>query len=1135
MSMARMDAGICVDIGNWLRGLGLGQYEATFRKNDIDVDLLAKLTAQDLKDLGVAAVGHRRKLLSAIAALAGPAVAPSAESRPAPTAEAAVAERRQLTVMFCDLVGSTALTARLDPEDMRAVINVYDRRCAEAIARNGGIVAKYVGDGVLAYFGYPEAHERDAELAVEAGLAIAGTVPKLETPAGSPLHVRIGIATGTVVVGDLAGSGDSEEPGVIGATPNLASRLQGIAGPDSVVIADDTRRLLGSLYDLKDLGAVELKGIAVPTRVWAVIGPSSVESRFEALRGTKLTAFVGREAEIDRLLHCWGRAKGGVGQVVLLSGEAGVGKSRLAAEFLKRIADEPQVLFRYYCSPQHRDSAFYPVMRQMERLADLGRDDSQDARLDKLDAMLAQTATSPQDAALFADMLSLPNDGRYPALDMPPAQRRQGMMQALDRQIDALARDRPVLLVVEDGHWADPTTVETFGRLLDRLETVRALLLFIYRPEIEPPWLGRAHVTALAVNRLTSRTIGAMIDDVARGERLPADAREEIAKRADGIPLFAEEMTKAVLEAQGEGGRGKASAAIPAPAFAVPASLQASLMARLDRLGPAKEVAQIAAAIGRVSRHALLALVADGSRPDLDAALERLVGAGLLLRHGKPPDATYVFKHALLQELAYGALLREPRRALHARIVEALEAHFQKVGENEPEVLARHCAQAGLPEKAAALWGKAGRQSLKRSALLEAESNFSRALEQIAGHSSTLGLRREEITCQIGLASTLLLRRGYTSAEAKAALSRTLALIERADALGEPVEDPLALFTTLHGFWVASIVESSGDETRSLAAQCLAIAERAGAKGPLIAGHRAVGLTRLFSGDILASRVHFDRAIALYRPTEDKEATRYGGDHWSSALSGRAAAHWVLGYPEKAEADTAEALRSAREFGHTLTQGNNLIFAAWTHFGCGRYAVAKAQADEVVALAAEKGEPFYKAFGLMTQGMILAAAGGDVETAVQQITSALVVYRSTRVTLLTAHALSYLAKSQASLGQFENAWRSIGDATRTLNVTNERWCEADILRIAGEIALQSPDRDARKAEAFFERALAVARKQQAKSFELRAATSRARLWRDQGRLSDARDLVASVYVWFTEGFDTLDLRQAKAFLDELGS
>ena len=534
------------------------------------------------------------------------------------------------------------------------------------------------------------------------------------------------------------------------------------------------------------------------------------------------------------------------------------------------------------------------------------------------------------------------------------------------------------------------------------------------------------------------------------------------------------------------------------------------------------------------SSHALLALVVKATESDLNAALERLVRAGLLFRQGTPPHETYLFKHALLQDLAYGALLRERKRRLHARIAEALEAHFREVGENQPELLARHCAEAGWPEKAAALWGKAGRQSLKRSALLEAESHFSRALAEIAAHPSTPGLRREEIACQIGLASTLLLRRGYTSAEAKAALSRTLALIERADALGEPVEDPLALFTTLHGFWVASIVASSGDATHELAAQCLALAERAGAKGELIAGHRAVGLTLLFSGDILASRAHFDQAIALYRPTEDQRATRYGGDHWSSALSGRAAALWVLGYADASQADTAEALRSAREFGHTLTQGNNLIFAAWTEFGCGRHAVAKAHADEIVALADQKGEPFYKAFGLMMRGLVLAA-GGEVESAVHQITSALAAYRSMGATLLTATVLSHLAKAHASRGQFEDAWRCIDDAMRTLEATNERWCEADILRIAAEIELQAPERDAEKAETYFDHALEVARRQQAKSWELRIATSQARFWRDQGRRAEARDLLAPVYGWFTEGFDTRDLKEAKALLSELAS
>ncbi len=1127
-----MTPGASVDIGDWLRGLGLARYEAAFRENEIDIEVLPKLTAEDLKELGVGSVGHRRKLLASIGELSVPSIASPAGLRLAPTPEAAGADRRQLSVLVCDLVGSTALTARLDPEDMRGVIAAYNRCCAEAIERHGGFVAKYLGDGVLAYFGYPEAHEQDPELAVEAGLAIVKAVPTLETQAGSPLHVRVGIATGIVVVGDLVGSGESEERGVVGATPHLAARLQGIAEPDSVVIADGTRRLLGSLYDLEDLGAVELKGISGPTRAWAVEGPSSVENHFEALHGTKLTAFVGREDESELLLSHWERAKAGEGQVVLLSGEAGVGKSRLAAEFLKRIANEPQVRFRYYCSPQHCDSALYPVIGQMERLAEFTRDDTPRAKLDKLDAMLSQTATSPQDAALFADLLSLPNDGRYPALDMPPPQRRQRIMRALGRQIETLARERPVLMVLEDVHWADPTTLEVFGRLVDRIETLRALLLVIYRPEIEPSWVGRAHVTALAVHRLTSREIGAMIDDVAGDVRLPAPAREEIAHRADGVPLFAEEMTKAVLETQGDSGDGKNAAAVPPSALAVPASLQASLMARLDRLGPAKEVAQIAAAIGRESPHALLALVAEETESDLEVALERLVRAGLLFRQGKPPEATYLFKHALLQELAYGALLRERKRALHARIAEALEAHFHEIGENQPELLARHCAEAGFLDKAAALWGKAGRQSLKRSALVEAESHFSRALTEIAAQSSTPGLRREEIACQIGLASTLLLRRGYTSAEAKASLSRTLALIERADALGEPAEDPLALFTTLHGFWVASIVASSGDETRELAAQCLALAERAGAKGELIAGHRAVGQTLLFLGDFPASRIHFDKAIALFNPTEDQQATRYGGDHWSTALSGRGAALWVLGYPEAALADAAQSLQSAREFGHALTLANNLIFAAWIHLGCGRYAVAKEQAIEIDALADEKGQPFYKAFGLMMQGLV-STAEGEAENAVRRIASAIAAYRSSGATLLTANILSHLAKAHASLGQLEDAWRCVGDATTTLETTRERWCEADVLRIAGEIALEPSGRDAAKAEAFFDRALAVARRQQAKSWELRAATAKARLWRDQGRRAEARGLLAPVYGWFTEGFDTLDLTRAKAVLDDL--
>ena len=537
-------------------------------------------------------------------------------SAKAPTAEAPstlpkpaqdTAERRQVTVMFSDLVGSTALSARMDPEDLREVISAYQKCVAETVQRFGGFVAKYMGDGVLVYFGYPQAHEDDAERAVRAGLELIAAVGALKT--GAPLQTRVGIATGLVVVGDLIGSGEAQERGIVGETPNLAARLQGIAEPNTVVIAESTRKLLGNLFDLQDLGAQDLKGIAGPVRAWAALRPSSVESRFEALHASGLTALVGREEELELLLRRWSRAKTGEGQVVLLSGEAGIGKSRLTAALLERLAGEPHTRLRYFCSPQHTDSALYPIISQMERAAGFAHDDTPQAKLDKLDAMLAQTSTSKQDAALFAEMLSLPNDGRYPALDLDPQQRRQKTLEALTAQVEALSRQNPVLMIFEDAHWTDPTSLEVFGRVVDRVRTLRVLLIVTFRPEFEPPWIGRPYVTALTINRLGEREIGAMIDGVVGNKLLPANIRQDIIERTDGIPLFVEEMTKAVLEADSQGAVEHLAAAVPSSALAVPASLQASLMARLDRLGSAKEVAQIGAAIGREFSHALLAAV----------------------------------------------------------------------------------------------------------------------------------------------------------------------------------------------------------------------------------------------------------------------------------------------------------------------------------------------------------------------------------------------------------------------------------------------------------------------------------------------------------------------------------------------
>ena len=626
-------------IAGWLEKLGLGQYAPRFAENDINFAILSDLTDQDLKELGVSSLGHRRQLLRAIADLntierGTPKLAPATAAPDTPQPQNA-AERRQLTVVFVDLVGSTALSVRLDPEDMRDIVGAYHRSCAEQITRAGGFVAKYMGDGVLAYFGYPQAHEHDAERAVLAGLALVEAVPKVTTAVSTVLQVRIGIATGLVVVGDLIGSGEAQERGVVGDTPNLAARLQALAEPNTVVIADSTRRLLGNLFELRDLGVRDLKGIAGPARAWAALGASSVESRFEALHSTNLTALVGREEESELLMRRWSRAKTGEGQVVLISGEAGIGKSRLTAGLLERLVAEPHTRLRYFCSPQHTDSALYPIIGQMERAAELARDDASQAKLDKLDAVLAQTSTSVPDAALLAEMLSLPNDGRYPAPDLTAQQRRQRTLEVLTTQVARLASRQPVLTIFEDAHWTDPTSLEAFGRIVDGIKTLPVLLVVTFRPEFNAPWVGQSHVTSLTLNRLGERDAAAIIARLAGNNALPADVLAEIVERTDGIPLFVEEMTKAVLEAESEGAARRTVAAAPSSALAVPASLHASLMARLDRLGPAKEVAQIGAAIGRELAHTLLAAVVGKPGTELESALDRLVAAGLLFRPGR--------------------------------------------------------------------------------------------------------------------------------------------------------------------------------------------------------------------------------------------------------------------------------------------------------------------------------------------------------------------------------------------------------------------------------------------------------------------------------------------------------------------
>ena len=1124
-----------MDIVIWLRSLGLGRYEAAFRENDIDETVLSSLTHETLKDLGVTSVGHRLKLLETIAALSNdasgkPHSVDTATTSSAPSAHTEDrAERRQVTVMFSDLVGSTALSARIDPEDLREIISAYQKCVAETVGRFGGFVAKYMGDGVLIYFGYPQAHEDDAERAVRAGLELVAAVSGLKTHAA--LQTRVGIATGLVVVGDLIGSGASQEQAIVGETPNLAARLQGVAEPNSVVIAESTRKLVGNLFEFQGLGAQNLRGISGAVEAWAAIRPASVESRFDALHTSGLSELVGREEELELLLRRWSKAKSGEGQVVLLSGEPGIGKSRLTAALLERLAHEPHTRLRYFCSPQHTDSAFFPIISQMERAAGFAHDDALQAKLDKLDTLLSQSFTPSQDAALFAEMLSLTNDGRYPKLELTPQQRRQKTLEALTAQLEALSRAKPVLMIFEDAHWVDPTSLEALGRAVDRIRTLGLLLIVTYRPEFEPPWIGQPHVTALTLNRLGEREIAAMIDRLTGNKLLPVGIRQDIIERTDGIPLFAEEITKAALEAESEGAAERAVAAVPSPSLAVPASLHASLMARLDRLGPAKEVAQIGAAIGREFSHALISAVARKPEAELGSALNRLIQAGLVFRQGVPPQAAYLFKHALVQDAAYGTLLREPRRALHARIAETLESQFPEVAENQPELLARHSSEAGLIEKAAGLWGKAGQRSLARSALVEAIKQLTRALDLIAALPATTAMRRDQIKLQVALANALMHTKGFATHETKAALGQARLLIEKAEALGEPPEDPLLLFSILYGFWATNYVGHNGDALRELALQFLALAKKQTATGPLMVAHRLMGTSLSTTGELVEGRTHLDKAIALYERAEHSPlATRFGQDVGVVILSWRSWTVWVLGYPEAALADAERAIKNAREIGHAPTLMYALHFAPWTAILRGDYAEANARAGELIALGEQKGAAFWKEGGIVIRGCLLALTG-QPEAAIQTINTGMNFWRSTGSSYTFSLSLPHLATAYANLGQFDDAWRCIREALTMVETTKERWCEAEVHRNAGEIALKSAQSN--RAEADFERALSVARAQRAKSWELRASMSLARLWRDQGKVQQARELLAPVYGWFTEGFDTRDLKEAKALLEEL--
>jgi len=1115
-----MTSGRHMDIKRWLQGLGLGQYDAAFRDNEIDDKVLLSLTADDLKDLGVALVGQRRKLLDAIAELRAEA---SAKAPPASVDDKRdTPERRQVTVMFADLVGSTALAGGMDPEDLREVVAAYHRCASETIRRIGGFISQYLGDGVLAYFGYPHAHEDDAERAVRAGLDLIAAVAALKTRAA--LQTRVGIATGLVVVGDVVDAGGLHERGIIGETPNLAARLQGIARPNTVVIDARTRRLLGDLFDLQDLGASELKGITGRVRAWAALHTRSVESRFEALHASGLVELVGRGEECELLLRRWARAKAGEGRVVLVSGEPGIGKSRLTVALSDAIEENLHIRLRWFCSPHHQGSALHPIIVQLEKAAGFARGDTAEEKLGKLRELLASDLGAENDFHLLAELFSLPN--KAGDLHLSPQRKREALLEALLRQLESLARRQPVLAVFEDVHWIDPTSRELLDLMIERIRRMSVLLLVTFRPEFPAGWVGQPHVSLLALNRLDARDGRTLVQRLAGNRALADETVADIIERTDGVPLFVEELTKAVLESAAADHPGAALlTANPGATPAIPTTLHALLIARLDRLGaPAKEVAQIGAVLGREFTYELIERVVQRPQAEFDAALCQLSDAGLLFCSGVPPQSSYLFKHALVQDAAYGTLLRGRRQELHARFAAVLEDDFADLVERQPELLAHHLTAAGDIERAVDQWLKAGQHAAARLTHLEAIRHFERGLVALGALAEGPARDGREIELQLARGLSLFTAGGYSSAGAAEAYGRARELAEQR---GEPRQ----LFMAVYGLWQSANGAGMILDCRRLSNRLQQLAAGDADDELSLQAHHSAWATCLFAGEPAAAREHCEVGRRLYDPQRHHPHRLLYGGHDPGACAGYLGAlvYWLLGYPDKALAIGHEALALAERIAHPLSLEDALLENAILHLDRGASDLALQRLEAAEALVAEQR------LGFVMEPRFLRGAALSAQGAFEEAVACL---RGGLASPLGAmrfrlYGLVQLADALTRQGKRDAALAAAKDGLRTAEKTGHRQWEAELHRVEG-IALSGLNQ-IMESQSALEAALSVARRQKAKSYELRAATSLARLWGEQGRRAEASNLLAPVYGWFTEGFDTRDLMEAKALLDELAS
>ena len=1054
---------------------------------------------------------------------------PQPAASPAPPSPDA--ERRQLTVLFCDLVDSTRLASQLDPEDLREVVRAYQATCTEVIQRFAGHIAQYLGDGLLVYFGYPLAHEDDAQRAVRAGLGMVEALgqlnSRLKQDRGVELAVRLGIHTGLVVVGEVGG-GTRQEQLALGETPNLAARLQGLAAPNTVVISAATVQLLSGFFACQSLGTPLLKGFAQPVEVYQVLAETTARSRLEAVGSAGLTPLVGREQEVALLVERWAQVKDSLGQVVLLSGEAGIGKSRLVQVLKEHVAREPQAwLTPCQCSPYYQNTALYPLIDLLERVAwGFAREESPTQKLRKLEGFLVQYGLPLAEAVpLFAALLSLPLTAAYAPLTGSPEQQKQQTLHTLLTIVLRIAAQQPLLFIMEDLHWVDPTTLELLSLLVDQGPTVHMLVLLTCRPDFRPPWTGRAHLTQVTLTRLPRRQAAELTARVAHGKALPPAVVEQVVAKTDGVPLFVEELTKMVLESgllQEQEERYELTG--PLPPLAIPTTLHDSLMARLDRLATIKGLAQLGATLGREFSYELLQAVAPWDEVTIRRGLQQLVEAEFLYQQGLPPQATYLFKHALIQAAAYQSLLKSTRQQYHQRIAQVLEAQFPDTVTTQPELLAYHYTEAGLPAPAVDYWQRAGRRAYEHSAYVEAISHLIKGLELLQAMPDTPARAQQEIVLQATLGAAYAVAKGYTVPDVEHAYTRARMLCQQ---LGDSDQ----LFPILIGLWNFYFVRAEFRTAYELGEQLLALAERANDPVRRLRAHAALGEALFHVGQLLQARTHLEQGIVLY--ASQQRRSHAVQTPTIVCLAYAAWTLWHLGYPEQAVQRSDEARTLAQELSHPLSLAIALQLTAALHQVRREAPAAQEWGEGVTVLSGEQGLPFWDKMGTIVWGWALAEQG-QAEEGIARIGEGLAALRAMGGELTRPYCLALLAETYGKGGQPAEGLGAVAEALVIMDQTGERFYEAELYRLTGELLLQEGNGSkAGEAEASFVQALDVAHRQEAKSLELRAAMSLGRLWHQQGKRTEAYDLLAPIYGWFTEGFDTADLQEAKVLLEVL--